>query len=88
MKGFLRLLHVTFVALSMVRCATGPADAGDSIGSEASELPADLDSSADSSSQASNNGSGSLEDELNQAEGAPSQPATSEPAPSKDVAES
>lgn len=90
MKGFLRLMLVTFVALSMVRCATGPADAGDTdaIGAEASELPTDLDSNADSSSQASNDGGGSLEDELNQAEGAPSQPAASEPAPSQDVAAS
>jgi len=67
MKGFLRLLLILVMSLSLVHCASTGED-GDSPATD--QEFEDFDSSADSGGQASQ-GSGSIEDELNQAEGAP-----------------
>ena len=79
MKGFLRLLLVTFLAFSLIRCATGPSEEEGAVADE-------FATEATTSDTASNAGTGSVEDELNQAEGVPSKPAEPEAAPAENVA--
>ena len=75
MNGFVRLILVMALSLTLVRCATSP-DPDDSPAVENSEF-SDFggDSSGSSASTESAPAEASLEDELNQAEGAPSQQA-------------